>query len=40
MQILFEEGFEGDRCPGLGLIKGNIRKMAVLYGHFFIIPLL
>ena len=27
MQILFEEGFEGDRCPGLGLIKGNIRKM-------------
>ena len=27
MQILFEEGFEGDRCKGLGLIKGNIRKM-------------
>ena len=27
MQILFEEGFEGDRCHGLGLIKGNIRKI-------------
>ena len=27
MQILFEEGFEGDRCKGLGLIKGNIRKI-------------
>ena len=27
MQILFEEGFEGERCQGLGLIKGNIRKM-------------
>lgn len=27
MQILFEEGFEGERCQGLGLIKGNIRKI-------------
>lgn len=27
MQILFEEGFEGERCKGLGLIKGNIRKI-------------
>jgi len=27
MQILFEEGFEGARCQGLGLIKGNIRKI-------------
>lgn len=27
MQILFEEGFEGERCEGLGLIKGNIRKI-------------
>ncbi|MCF0147633.1 MAG: imidazole glycerol phosphate synthase subunit HisH [Clostridium sp.] len=27
MQILFEEGFEGERCRGLGLIKGNIRKI-------------
>lgn len=27
MQILFEEGFEGERCHGLGLIKGNIRKI-------------
>ncbi|MGN0026959.1 MAG: imidazole glycerol phosphate synthase subunit HisH [Clostridium sp.] len=27
MQILFEEGFEGDRCHGLGLIKGNLRKI-------------
>lgn len=27
MQILFEEGFEGERCQGLGLIKGNIRRI-------------
>ena len=27
MQILFEEGFEGERSKGLGLIKGNIRKI-------------
>lgn len=27
MQILFEEGFEVERCQGLGLIKGNIRKI-------------
>lgn len=27
MQILFQEGYEGERCKGLGLIKGNIRKI-------------
>lgn len=27
MQILFEEGFEGEKSKGLGLIKGNIRKI-------------
>lgn len=27
MQILFEEGYEGEKCSGLGLIKGKIRKM-------------
>ena len=27
MQILFEEGFEGERCRGLVRMKGNIRKI-------------
>jgi imidazole glycerol-phosphate synthase subunit HisH len=27
MQILFEKGFEGMECEGLGLLKGEIRKI-------------
>lgn len=27
MQVLFEEGFEGDRCEGLGLLQGQIVKI-------------
>jgi imidazole glycerol-phosphate synthase subunit HisH len=27
MQVLFEEGFEGDRCEGLGLLPGRIVKI-------------
>ena len=27
MQVLFEEGFEGDRCEGLGLLPGQIVKI-------------
>lgn len=29
MQILFEKGFEGMECRGLGLLKGEIRKIDV-----------
>lgn len=27
MQILFEEGYEGEKCNGLGLIKGKVKKI-------------
>lgn len=27
MQLLFEKGFEGQECDGLGLLKGEIRKI-------------
>ena len=27
MQVLFEEGFEGDRCKGLGLMSGQIVRI-------------
>lgn len=27
MQLLFEKGFEGEECMGLGLIKGEIKKI-------------
>jgi len=27
MQVLFEEGFEGDRCQGLGLLKGSVERI-------------
>jgi glutamine amidotransferase len=27
MQILFEKGFEGMECEGLGLLKGEIKKI-------------
>ena len=27
MQVLFEKGFEGDECEGLGLLQGEVRLM-------------